>query len=89
MDIGGLDAVSPQVLVQFLRHPFGQGGHEHSFVAMDACPDLVHQVVHLVLRRTHFDLRIQQSCRSDQLVYHDTFRAVQFILVRRGGDEDS
>ena len=59
MDIGGLDAVLTQVLVEFLRHTFGEGGDEGAFTAVDTRFDLVHQVVHLILRRSHFDLRIE------------------------------
>ena len=86
--IGGLDAVPPQVLVQLLRHAFGQGGDKDAFVAVDACLDVIHQVIHLVLRRADFYLRVEQSCGTDELVDDDTLRAVEFVLVRRGGDVD-
>ena len=46
--------------------------------------DLIHQVIHLILGRPYFYLRIQQSCRTNQLVDHNTFASLQLILVRRG-----
>jgi hypothetical protein len=45
MDVADAHADAAQVFVQFLSHPLGQGGHEHTLVSLDAHPDLLEEII--------------------------------------------
>ena len=64
------DVVLFQVIRQVLRHPFGQGGHQYPFPLGYGLADLPHQVVDLSFNRPHFNLRVQQSGRTDDLLHY-------------------
>ena len=48
--------------------------------------DLVQQIVHLAAHRPHFDLRIDETRRTNDLLDDRAFRQPQLDLARRRGD---
>ena len=73
-----------QVFAHLLCHSLGQGGHQYTFLSVDARLYFIHKVVYLVLRGSYLYFRVQQSCRTNQLFHHDTFRLLQFEVGRSG-----
>ena len=59
MNISCLHSRLDQELSQVLCHSLSQGGHQGTLVFLDPEPDLIHQVIYLVLAGTKLDLRIQ------------------------------
>src|SRR6266850_6272050 len=53
---------------QLLGHPLGERGDEDALPLLDALPDLVQEIVHLVAHRTDLDHRIHQAGRPDDLL---------------------
>ena len=88
VDKGRLYPMVQKVFAEFLCHTFGKGGHKDSFTTMTTRQDLIHQVVDLVLAFADFNLRIQQSCRTDHLLNDHTFCLCQFEIGRGGTDVD-
>ena len=68
---------------QVLGHAFGQGSDQHFFLGFNPPPDFLEQVVHLPLRRTHLDLRVQQTGRPDDLLHHQAAAFLQFVFRGR------
>ena len=64
------EAVLEQVLGQVLGHLLGQGRDQDALVALGADPDLVHQVVDLVLGLAHLDLGVDDAGRPHDLLDH-------------------
>jgi len=54
-----LDPLLGEVIGKILRHFFGQGGHQHPLLPLDAGVDLAQQVHHLPFHRAHRDDRVQ------------------------------
>ncbi len=77
-------AQTNEIVVQFLGHSLGQGGHKHTLVAFLAQCYLFYEVVNLVERRTHADKRVEQAGRSDKLFDHYAFAALQLVVGRSG-----
>ena len=89
MDVAGAHVHSGEILLQFLGHPLGKGGHQNALVLLGADFDLLQQVVHLVLDGTHLHGRVQQACRPDNLLHHGAAALLQFIVARSGADKES
>ena len=87
MDITASHAHLREIFLEFLGHPLGQSGHEDSLVELLSFADLFEEIVDLVLDRTHFDRRVEQTCRTHNLLYHKTFRFFELIVGRRRADE--
>ena len=68
-----------QIIRQVLRHPLGQGGHQHTLTPFNGLADLAHQVIDLSFNGTHFHMGIQQAGRPDDLLHH-LGRLAQFII---------
>ena len=84
MDVPAFDAESVEVFGQLLGHAFGEGGDEHAFVFCQGLADFDHEVVDLVVARSHIDGRVQQAGGSNDLFHHDPFRTLK-LKIRRGG----
>ena len=59
MDVIRADVVIQEILRHFLRHALRQRRYKHTLVALRTHKDFLHQVVYLILARTHLYLRIQ------------------------------
>ena len=79
MDIAAPYASFAEEVVQLLRHPFGQCGYEHTFVHLGAFADFFEEIVYLVMCRAHLNRRVEQSGRTNNLLYHKSFRTVELI----------
>ena len=76
-----------QVLGQVLGHALGQRRDQHALARRRAADDLGEHVVDLGGRRTHFDLRIEESCRAHDLL--DELPLVRELVgAGRRGNED-
>ena len=87
MQIAHLDTVFGQEIGQLLGHALGQYRYEYPLPRLDAQMDLRQHVVDLGARRAHFDLRIDQSGRSHQLLDHQP-GMLGFVIGGRGRYED-
>ena len=76
-----------EILVQFLCHTLGQSSHEHPLIQFRPLTDLFQKIVDLIFSRAHLDRRIKQSCRPYDLLYHKTFRLLQFVICRCSTDK--
>ena len=79
---------SLQELLQFFRHSLGQGCHQYPLVLVGAVVNFFQQVVNLIDTRTHLDDRVEQTGRSNHLLHHHSVGLAQFVVTRRGTDED-
>ena len=86
MDIGGLYLKLRQIVVEFLGHAFREGGYEHSFVTLNAVVDFAQEVVNLMERRTHFNYRVEQTRRTDNLFHYHPSAFLQLIVGRGRAD---
>ena len=75
------DAHLLQVVGQVLGHLLRQRRHQHPLFPLDTNLDLLQQVIDLMLRRLHFDRRVEQARRPHELL--DDLRA-DLVLVRAG-----
>ena len=87
MEVLHLHVHLPQVLGQALGHALGEGGHQHAPALGRDRADLAQQVVHLIPRRAHDDLRVDQAGGADDLLHH-LLRALQLVGAGGGGDVD-
>ena len=88
VDVVASYVVPCQVLGQLFRHPLGKRGDQYPFILLHAHLNLLHQVVYLVEAGTHIDGRVKQAGGANQLIHHDPFRLLQFVVGRCGADED-
>ncbi len=87
MEVARLDAALQQIVRQVLGHLLRQGGDEDPLADLLAPPDLVQQVVDLVLGRAQLDLGVDEVGRPDQLL-GDLRGMPQLERPRGGRDED-
>ena len=87
MDITAAHTHIREILLQFLRHPLGQSGHQHPLVQFRTPSYLLQKVIHLILGRTHLNRRIKKSCRAHNLLDHKAFRPLQFVVCRSRADK--
>ena len=80
VQVADLEAHLEQVVREVLAHLLRERRDEHALVAVHARADLAHQVVDLVARLAHLDLRVHDPRRPDDLL--DDRRRV-LALVRR------
>ncbi len=73
-----------EVARQILGHPFGQCRHHYPVARIHDIPDLTEEVIHLVARRPHNHLRIDQSRWAYHLLYDLTPRFPEFVWSRCG-----
>ena len=81
------DAVLPEMGRQILRHPLGEGGHQHPLVPLCPGADLGGQIVDLSHHRTQLHLGVKQSRGTDHLLHHSVGVGA-LILAGGGGDVD-
>ena len=65
----------PHIIGQILSHTLGQGSHQNLIALVHLLIDFTYKVVDLSFHRADRDLRIQKSCRAD-----DLFRPKQFVI---------
>ena len=87
VQVARLHARFEQVVGEVLGHLLRQGRHEHALADLLAPPDLVQEIVDLVLRRPQLDLGVDEEGRPDQLL-RDARRLPQLPRARRRRDED-
>ena len=84
MYVVGADSVLEQIVVEFLGHAFGEGGHQGALVTLGADGNLLKQVVNLVLAGPNLYLGIKQAGGADNLVHHDALALTEFVIGRSG-----
>ena len=84
VDVVGADAVVQQIFCQFLCHALGEGGGEHTLVAVYTSENLVHQVVYLVLAGPHLYLGVEEPGRTDELFHHHALGLLQLEVGGSG-----
>ena len=67
MEIFHADTYLTHIIRQILRHLLRQCRNQHLMMVFDFLIDLTDQIIDLSLHRTHHDLRIEQSGRTDNL----------------------
>ena len=87
VQVAHLDAVLVQVVGQVFGHPLGERGDQHTLAALDADIDLREQIVHLRLRRAHFEHGVDQSRRPHDL-FDDLTGVLPLVVGGRGGYEN-
>ncbi len=85
MQITDLDAYFFEVIGQIFGHLLGERRDEHPLVALDTRMDLADQVVDLPFGLAHFDNRVEQAGRTDDLFHH---RRAVLDLVRSRSRRD-
>ena len=75
-----------QVIGEIFRHPLGESRDEHPLAFPLAEANLVEEIVHLAAHRTHFDFRIDEAGRPNDLLDNRSFGEPQLGLTRRRGD---
>ena len=88
MQVAHAHTVVGQILSQVLRHALGQRRDEHAVAQFDARTRFAEQIVDLGRYWTYLDLGIDQPGRSHEEFHHAAVGLVEFILGRRGRDED-
>src|SRR5690606_4655048 len=86
--VSDIHAIGSEVIGQILGHPLRERGDQDALAGVYAHANLLKQVVDLVLRRPHLDLRIGNACRSDDLLDEDTARPFHLVVARSGAYED-
>ena len=74
MDVSRSDIMVQQVFGKLLGHTLGQCRHEDTLFFLGTDNDFVHKVVYLIFRRTHLNLRIEQSRRTNELFDDNALR---------------
>ncbi len=77
-----------QILRQFFRHALSKCRDEYSLLPFCPLQYLFKEVIDLVFRRSDDDFGIEQPCRTDDLLHHDTLCLAQFVVCRSGGNVD-
>ena len=72
---------------QVLCHPLGEGGHQHTLVALGASLNFGGQIFDLSLHAADFHAGIEKSRGADDLL-HQIIGAAALILTGGGGDVD-
>ena len=85
--VAGADPQIDQVFRQILRHPLGQGRHQHALPPSDHLADLAHQMIDLAVHRMDRHLGIDQPGRPDDLFDH-ALAVPLFVRSGRGGGKD-
>jgi len=70
VEIARLDAGLEEIVRQVFGHLLRQRRDQHALSDLLATPDLVQQIVDLVVRRAQLNLRIDDTGRPDQLLGH-------------------
>ena len=86
MQILHTDSHIIHIICQVLRHTLGQSCHQYFMMLRNLLVNLGDQVIYLPLHGTYIHLRIQQSCRADDLLRTEQFMG-SLILRRRGGNK--
>ena len=87
MQILDFDTTFQQIISKILSHFLGQRSHQRAFVTCHTILDFSKQIIDLPVNRAHIDLRIDQSCRSNNLFDHTVTQA-KLIIARSGGKVD-
>ena len=88
MNVVGPHIMVEQIRREFLGHALGERGHQYALIAFGPDENLIEQVVDLVFARTHFNLGVEETRRSDDLLYDHAFRLHEFEVGRGCRDVD-
>ena len=80
MHVFDLDTHFFEVVGQVFCHLLGQGGDKGPLSTFYTRIDFTQEIVHLSHGRTHFDLRIEKTCRTNDLL-DDSISLFHFILT--------
>ncbi len=80
-------ALIEQVIGKIFGHLLRKGGYKHALIFCGSLFRLVDDVVNLRKRRTHNNLRIQKSCRTNDLL-DGRLAHPFFVVAGRGADVD-
>ena len=84
MQVFDFNATLQKIIGKIFGHLLGQRSHQRTFITSHTILDFSKQIIDLPVNRTHIDLRINQSRRSDDLFDH-TITQTKFIIARCGG----
>ena len=87
MHVIDLNAGIKQMVGQVLGHALGERGHQHALLAGNALANLVLKIVNLSTNRTHIDLGVEQTGRTNNLL-NVVLANPQLIVARRSRDVD-
>ena len=87
MHVVDLNAGIKQMVGQVLGHALGERGHQHALLAGNALANLVLKIVNLPTNRTHIDLGVEQTGRTNDLL-NVVLAHPQLIVARRGRNVD-
>ena len=88
MDVVCPHATVEQIFGKVFGRLLGDGGYQHALITLGTLLNLFHQVVNLIVARTHHNLGVKQSGRADELLHYHTVAFLQFIFGGGGTDVD-
>ena len=83
MEIPHLHAFFGQKVSQIFRHFLGERRHQHAFALLYSFRNFRQKIVHLCRCRPDFNRRINQACRTHDLLDHLPLTAFEFVFRRR------
>ena len=88
MDVSAADLEFGHVLGELFGHPFGEGGDEDTFIALDNFFDFFEEIIYLIGDRSYFDGWVEEAGGADDLLYDDAFAVFEFVFGGCGANED-
>ena len=73
-----------QIVGEVLRHPLGEGRHQHPLLFAGPVTDLPKQIIHLAVGGPHLHDRIEHPGGPDHLLSHLIAAYLQLPVPRRG-----
>ena len=80
MYVSVADTDTVEVLGQLLRHTLREGRNKHLLTLVDSARNLLQKVIDLVVRRSHLNLGVEQTCGSHKLLNHRAFALDKFVV---------
>ena len=82
MQVFDFDATLQKIIRQVLSHLLGERGDEHTLVSVHTVLDLRKQIIDLPVNRTHVNLRVDKTGRTNDL-FDDSIAQTKFVVARR------
>ena len=82
MQVFDFNATLQKIIRQILSHLLGERGDEHTLVSVYTVFDLRKQIIDLPVNRTHVNLRVDKTGRTNDL-FDDSIAQTKFVVARR------
>ena len=82
MQVFDFDTTLQKIIRQILSHLLGERGDERTLVSVHTVLDFRKQIIDLPVNRTHVNLRVDKTGRTDDL-FDDSIAQTKFIIARR------